>query len=145
MNQKQVKDIEISPEYLDKIRSFTAIVPEKEYPYIPKAFRDLPEEKQPIFTIRAITGEESLRFSDQMRGEVELSDGKAQVKVKQGSYTISVVKSCLIRWDNYQDINGNIIPYDGHIRNIPRALLEELRDEMTERSKLTDEEVLGLK
>lgn len=142
----EVKNVVITPEYLEKIRKFTAIQPDETFIYVPVAYRDLPDEIKPKFTLHPITGEEGLRFADSMRGQVIVDNGKAQVSVKHGEYTISVVKRGLVGWENYYTSTGKIIEYrKDSIENLPRALLEELSDAISEHASLTDEEVLGLK
>jgi hypothetical protein len=144
--QKKTVDTVITEEYMQKIRSFAAIRPEERFNYIPSVYRTLPIELQPIFVLQPISGEDILRFSDSMRGEVFVEGGKAQINVKHGEYTISVVKKGLKEWNNYYDLSGNIIDYvPGIINNLPRELLEELSEAITSKSRLTDEELLGLK
>lgn len=142
----EIKKVVISKEYLERIRGFTAIRPEESFMYIPLAFRDLPEELRPRFTLRPISGESALRFADSMRGEVSIDNGKAQVNVKRGEYTISVVKCGLLGWENYYDAEGKTVLYrQAVIENLPVRLLEELSQAITSRANLTEEEVLGLK
>jgi hypothetical protein len=146
MTEKKTENIVISQEYLSKIRRFAAIVPEEEFIYIPIAYRSFPVDIQPKFILCPITGEEALQFADKMRGEVFVENGKAEVHVKHGEYTISVVKKGLKSWSMYYDVNGKIIEYKkGSIENLPRDLLEELSDAITSHSQLTNEEILGLK
>jgi hypothetical protein len=146
MSEKKVENIVITEEYLKKIRKFAAIVPEETFVYTPTAFRSFPVEVQPKFVLSPITGEEALQFADRMRGEVFVENGKAEVHIKHGEYTISVVKKGLKSWSNYYDINGKIVDYvNGSIGNLPRDLLEELSDAITSKSQLTNEEILGLK
>jgi len=146
---KKIENIVISKEYLDKIRNFAAIQPNETFVYVPIAYRNLPDELKPRFTLSPISGEDCLRYADMMRGEVFVDGGKAQVQIKHGEYTIAVVKKGLRQWDNYYDINGNVIPFQvGNISNfdvLPRELLEELSEAITSKSKLTNEEMLGLK
>ena len=142
----ETKNVIISKEYIDRIRRFTAIRPEETFCYVPFAFRDMPEELRPRFTLRPISGEDALRYSDAMRGEVTVESGKALVSVKRGAYIISVVKNGLVSWENYYDVNGSLIPFiPGSFASLPLALLEELSDTITSRSGLTEEETLGLK
>ena len=142
----EIKNISISKEYIDRIRRFTAIRPEETFTYVPSAFRDMPEEMRPRFTLRPISGEDALRYADAMRGEVSVENGKALVSVKRGAYTVSVVRNGLVSWENFYDTNGGIVPYImGDYSHLPMALLEELCEAITSRSGLTDEEVLGLK
>lgn len=142
----ETKHITISKEYLDRIRRFAAIKPDETFIYVPEAYRDLPEELKVRFTLRPITGEQALRFSDAMRGEVMVENGKALVTTKRGEFTINVVRQGLVSWENYYDSNGIVVPYaKGILENFPRALLEELCDTIMSRASLTEEEVLGLK
>jgi len=142
----ETKKVIISKEYLERIRGFTAIRPDETFVYIPLAFRDLPEEMRPRFTLRPISGEAALRYSDSMRGEVTVEGGRAQVTVKRGEYTINVVRGGLLGWEGYYDTNGNVMPFrSASIENLPVKLLEELSQAITSRANLTEEEVLGLK
>lgn len=142
----ETKNVVISKEYLDRIRRFAAIKPDETFVYVPVAFRDMPEELRPKFTLRPISGEDALRYSDAMRGEVTVDNGKALVSVKRGAYTIAVVKNGLVGWENYYDLNGSSTPYSpGSVSNLPLALMDELSDVITSRSGLTEEEILGLK
>lgn len=142
----ETKNVVISKEYLDRIRKFAAIKPDETFVYVPHAFRGMPEDVRPRFTLRPISGEEALRYSDAMRGEVAIEKGVSTVKVRRGEFTVSVVRSGLLSWETYYDVNGSIVPYvSGAIDNLPVALLEELCDAILERSRLTQEEVLGLR
>jgi hypothetical protein len=142
----ETKNIVISKEYIDKIRRFAAIRPEETFVYIPEAFRDMPEELRPKFTLRPISGEDALRYSDAMRGEVTVDNGKALISVKRGEYTISVVKNGLVSWSNFYDTNGRVVEYTPNaLANLSLVLMEELSSIITSRSGLTEEEVLGLK
>lgn len=142
----EVKNVTISKEYLDRIRRFTAIKPRERFTYVPKVFRDLPVEQQPRFTLHPISGEDALRFSDSMHGEVNVENGKALVSVKRGAYVVNVVSAGLDSWENYYDIEGEPVPFtQGIMENLPVELLEELSDAITSRSVLTKEEMLGLK
>jgi hypothetical protein len=142
----ETKEIVISKEYLDRIRKFTAIRPSETFVYVPIVFRDMPEEQRPKFILKPISGEDALRFADSMRGEVTVEEGKAQVSVKRGEYTINVVRKGLSGWENYYDCNGKNISFSRDaFENLPLALMEELSDIITSRSGLTEEEVLGLK
>lgn len=146
MPEKKTENIIITEEYLQKIRRFAAIVPEETFCYVPIAFRSFPVEMQPKFLLTPITGEEALLFADKMKGDVIVENGRSEVHIKHGEYTISVVKRGLKRWDNYYDLNGRIIEFkEGSIDCIPRDLLEELSEIITTKSQLTNEEVLGLK
>lgn len=140
-----MKDITITKEYLEKIRSFAAIQPNETFAYVPKVYRELSEELRPRFILQPISGEDVLRFSDSMRGEVLVNDGRAEVHVRHGEYTIQVVRKGLKGWENYYTLDGELIEYSGSINCLPRELLEELSEIITGRSSLTKEEVLGLK
>ena len=140
-----MKDITITKEYLEKIRSFAAIQPNEIFTYVPKVYRELPENLRPRFTLQPVSGEDVLRFSDSMRGEVLVNDGRAEVHVRHGEYTIQVVRKGLKGWENYYTLDGDLVPYSGAIDTLPRELLEELSEVITGRSSLTKEEILGLR
>lgn len=143
----ETKHVTITKEYLDKIRRFTAIRPGETFVYVPKAFRELPGELRSRFTLRPISGEDALKFSDSMRGNVCIeAGGNTAVSVKRGEYTINVVKRGLVRWDNFYDLKGDVIEYiPDDFQNLSILLLEELCDAIVSRASLTEEEVLGLR
>ncbi len=141
----EVKNLTISKEYLEKIRRFTAIKPTDEFVYVPKAFRELPEALRPKFTLRRISGEEVLKFSDEIRGFSTFEGtGHANVKVNAGELLIITCKAGVIKWENYFDSKGEIIPYDKSLANLPPYLIEELSNVIAT-GDLSEEEVLGLK
>ncbi len=142
----ETKNVTITPEYLEKIKRFVAIRPDETFSYVPTAFKDLPDEIKPRFTLRPISGEDALTFSDSMRSEVSVeAGGRANVKISRGSFTINVVKRGLVRWDNFYDINGRIVDYSpAAFENLSIKLLEELSEVIINRASLTEEEVLGL-
>ena len=142
----EVKNVVISKEYIDKIKQFSAIDPEETFTYTPVIFRDLEEQLRPIFTLRPVPGEKILKFQDEMSGDVAISEGKTSVRVKRGSFVVSVVKSGLIGWENFYDSKGKIVEYKtGSFDCLQRKLLEELSEAILSRSSITEEEVLGLK
>jgi len=142
----ETKNINISKEYLDKIRGFTAIRPDETFRYVPVCYRGLPEDLRAIFTLRPLSGEDSLKMGDLMHGEVSYnSDGTSVVKTYHGAYVSAVARRGIVRWDNFYDADGNIVEYKNNVDNLPRMLLEELVECITNRASMTEEEVLGLK
>lgn len=140
-----MKDIVISKEYLDKIRRFSAIRPDETFQYIPLVYRDFEENIRPVFTLRPVSGEKVLRYSDEMSGEVSSVNGSLNVKVRRGKFQINVVKDGLVKWENYYDINGRVIPFDNNFECLPKSMITELSEAILTRASLTEEEVLGLK
>ena len=143
----EVKNVQISKEYLAKIRGFTAIKPEEIFFYIPKAYRELPKELQPTFQLSPASGEEAAKLADLMSGEVSYEGKKATVTTKRGGFTAAACKLGVKGWTNYYDEKGNVIEYNNKdsLGNIPYKLLEELADAIVGRASLTEEEMLGLK
>lgn len=140
------KHVIITPEYVDLIRQFAAIRPRETFVYVPLVYRKMDDTLKPRFTLRPISGEDALQFSDSMRGVVSVVEGKAIVNVKRGGYTIAVVRAGLLGWENYYDLDGTAVPYEPKaFEALPLALLEELCDAILARATLTKEEVLGLK
>jgi hypothetical protein len=140
-----MKDVVISKEYLDKIRRYAAIRPDETFQYIPLIFRDMEEANRPVFTLKPVSGEKVLRYSDEMSGECFNVDGVLNVKVQRGKFQISVVKEGLIKWENYYDINGKEVPFNSKMDCLPKAMIAELAEAILNRASLTEEEVLGLK
>lgn len=142
----ETKNVVISKEYLERIRRYAAIRPEEHFTYTPTVYRDMPEALRPEFVLRPISGEETLKFSDSMRGEVRVEgNGKTTVSVKRGEFTINVVRRGLVGWKNYYDERGNVVEFSGVIDNLPVALMEELCEAIVSRASLSNDEVLGLR
>lgn len=142
----ETKNVIISNEYLEKIKKFAAIQPEETFEYVPLAYRDFEKELQPIFILKPISGEKILKFSDEMSGDVTIGKGLTSVKVKRGSFVVSVVKEGLLNWQNFYNLKGKIIEYSPTSFDcLQRRLIEELSEAILSRSSISEEEVLGLK
>lgn len=140
------KNVIISKEYSEKIRLFAAIQPDETFEYVPVIYREFEESLQPKFTLRPVSGEQILRFSDEMSGDVQMINGQTSVRVKRGSFVVNIVKAGLVSWRNFYDENGKIIDFEpGAFSCLQRKLLEELSDAILSRTSLKEEEVLGLK
>lgn len=141
------RNVNISPEYLAKIRRFTAIRPEELFRYTPKVFREIPDDLRPVFILRPISGEDTLKLSDKMSGEIEFEkdSGSSRVTMHKGEFIASVCRRGIVGWENFYDAKGNIVPYANSIDILPRRLLEELADAVLDFAQLSEEEILGLK
>ena len=139
----------ISKEILERIRKYAAIKPEEQHDYTPEAFRDINDDSmKPVFFIKPVSGENLLRMSDTMSGEVVFTGGIGNVKVKRGSFIVDVVMKGLTGWKNFYDLSGNIVEYkqcEECFSVMQRKLLEELANAILSLSSLTEDEVLGLK
>jgi len=144
-----VNKVVISKEIIERIKKYAAIKPEEQHEYIPVAFREIEEESlKPVFTIKPVSGENLLRMSDAMSGEVVFTGGVGNVKVKRGSFVVDVVKKGLVGWRNFYDLSGNVIVFKSDAPSfefMQRKLFEELANAILSLSSLTEDEVLGLK
>lgn len=142
----EVRNVVISKEYIEKTKQFSAIDPEEKFTYVPIVYREFEEQLRPVFTLKPVSGEKILKFQDEMSGDVEVSNGHTSVKVKRGSFVISVVRAGLCGWEGFCDHTGKIVEYNaGGFDCLQRKLLEELSEAILSRSALSEEEILGLK
>lgn len=143
----ETKNVNISKEYLNRIRRFTAIRPDETFRYIPSVFRDMPVDLQPVFILRPISGEDALKLSDAMTGEVKIDKEteSSTIIMHKGEFTSAVCRKGVVGWENFYDVSGNIVQYKNSIGNLPRLLMEELCEAILSRASLAEEEVLGLK
>lgn len=143
---RKIEKVIVTDEYLAKIRGFAAIDPEEEFDYVPKVYREFPQELQPIFTLAPVGGEDLHLFSDEMRKDTRVNaDGNVDVRVQRGLWLTLVAKKGIKSWKNYYTTEGVIIPWSGDIGPLATQLIEEIATVVTERARLTKEEILGLK
>jgi hypothetical protein len=140
-----VKHVNITKEYLDKIRGYYAIQPEEIFKYVPNAYRELPADLQAVFLLSPVSGEDVARASDLMYGDTTTVDGKFQIKTHRGEYVSAICRKGIKGWENYYNDKGEIIEYKNSIENIPYKLLEEIAEAISGRASLTEEELTGLK
>jgi hypothetical protein len=138
-------NVNISPEYLKKIRSFAAIKPDEEFIYVPKAYREFPSDLQPKFTLKVIAGDELVKSEDVLKGSYSYADGRSVLTFQRGEFAVVVCRKGIVGWENYYDAHGTIIPYSNNISELSPDMIFELCNAITERTRLQDEEVLGLK
>lgn len=145
----ETQSVVLSKEYLDKIRGFAAIRPDEYFWYVPKCYRELPEDLRAKFKLRPVSGEDAAKLADVMRGEVEMNQASAVTtfKTKRGEFVVATCRKGVLGWENFYDDKGRIIPVQEPLtlENIPYRLLEELTDAIVGRASLTEEELLGLK
>jgi len=143
----ETQNVNISKEYLDKIRKFTAIRPDETFSYTPIVFRELAEDLRPVFTLRPISGEDALRLSDKMSGEIQFNNDQktSTIVMHKGEFISAVCRKGVVRWEKFYDGSGQLVTYDGNLDPLPRQLLEELADAILSRASLETEELLGLR
>jgi len=132
-----MKVVDLTPELREKLAKFAPIPIASRFDYTPKAFRDLPRDKQPVFHLQTLDGITMTRSMDSLwRGDTE------RVDFTRGEYIVFIAESGVKGWDNYFDVE-----YKGKrtLAQLPPELLSELCDVIVEKKKLSSEEELGLK
>jgi len=154
----EIKDVTLTDEMKNKLRNTLGIRVDSVFPYVPKAYRTfamrIPKELWPVFTLKSIDGIQSTLFEDDMMGEATYSDEKVHTQINSGKVKIKICSMGIMGWKNYRDIDGILLDPpqkagDGTLAHdslkiIPSALMVELSNAITENSRLTAEELLGL-
>jgi len=144
-----IKNVELTPEMESSLRLFSPIKINETFEYVPKAWRedDIPKEIRPIFTLRPLSGVESIESGDDMRGTVKYAaDGQSEMLFNHGKYVMSVCRKGIVGWKNYLDIDtGEEVPYEKGLAYLSPELLRELSNVILSRGQLSPEEVTGLK
>lgn len=126
------------PEYKEKDK-------EGEYIVEPKLW--------PIFTLKGMTGIDSTKLTSEMGyTEVDKDSGNSRYISKAGHQKLKILKEGIVGWENYFDDNGQEIVFRHNnnvikpvcIEQIPPNHIIHLANAITERNKLTVEELSGL-
>lgn len=159
------KDVILTEEMKKKLKGFMAFKLDAKFLYVPKIYReknadgeyDIPKELWPVFTLRAMDGVEATLAEDEM--EFNYSDfsdgkvGKSAMKMNSGRIKIETCKRGIVSWRNLRNTDGTLIQVaqsnnngidEGELRKLPPNLITELTNAITEQSRLTEEELLGL-
>lgn len=107
--------------------------------YILEIDRDVEVEKQTKFFIKPLSAKQSAAIQDSMKISKE---GNATID-NIGSYTLDILKSGLVGWDNFVDSEGNQIKFSKHqddnIDRIPLEYRYELSSAIMELSNLGED------
>jgi hypothetical protein len=136
--------VEISKEYLEKIAGYTAINFDEPEEYIPKIFRELPEDKRPVFNLVGIDAVAMNEVVSELGAETlsAVNSGKADTQ-QIYKWTIAIAKKGIVGWKNYYDIKGRIVNYSPILKGLPYKLLVELASQALMLGRLNDDEELG--
>ena len=111
------------------------------YDFVPDIFKDIPEEFQPVFTIRSLTKSEVGTVKTIMAGAFDsMSDtkkklsGKIAQGVKRQEELTEVAKNIILGWTNLVNFdNGEILPFaKDHIDFFPENLTGAIMNKATE-------------
>ena len=141
-----IRNVELTPEVVERLRKYAPIRSTATFPYVPKAYRDLPEDVRPVFELRRLNGVEVLKQMDSMRGKVEFTaTGGGSVAISRGQVVIDTCRRGIVGWKNYIDFQtGEEIVFDKELSALPDQLMCELCDAITEGVPLSDDEVQSL-
>jgi hypothetical protein len=130
-------EVKLTAEMKNKMSEFMPVTVGAKFDYVPKAFRDLPKDDQPVFHLIYIKGTRLVQLEDSLYGQINTADNS--VMVKRGQFVSSVCKEGIDGWDNYFGVK-----YEGKLDPLPKSLLYELCNAITESTALKAEEVRGL-
>lgn len=140
-------DVDLTPEQEAELRRCLPLTPTGDFSYVPKAYRSLPAQLQPVFRLRPLTGPERVRLEDTLRGAVEYDEaGKVRrVMVRRGDFVLRVCEGHIVGWEGWRLPDGREIPYDSTLSCVPSELLYEIADVLLskESGELSEAERLG--
>jgi len=111
------------------------------YDFVPDIFKDIPEEFQPVFTIRSLTKSEVSTVKTIMASAYDsITDSKKKLSskiaqgVKRQEELTEVVKDIILGWTNLVNFNdGEILEYaKDHIDFFPENLTGAIMNKATE-------------
>ena len=157
------KDVVMTEELREKLNSIGAIgiSTNTEFKYTPNAFRQknkngeylIPKKFWPVFMLKSFSGVDSANLQDKQQvAAIPDENGGYKIKLKAGAIAVDVCKTNILGWKNFIDEDGEIIKCkrvckeldDTTMSRLTRQLIEELSEAILTRSKMTDEEILGL-
>lgn len=173
----EIKNVVLSDEIRERLNQIGALGfhIESSFKYVPMAYRAkdkngnflLPKKYWAIFVLRGIDGVDSAYLEDEQRSEMHYGsievgkDGKEKTmrdvsaKINSGKARLATLQKGIIKWHNFYDANGKLIPSpkedkvnggisEDSLRPIPPNLQVELANAITEQTLLTADELLGL-
>ncbi len=139
-----MSELELTPELREKLASFLPITTDGTFKYVPRAFREaLPKEQWPVFTLKTLSGMELAKAEDMLYGNIsgDIGDGaSAHIRVSRGTFVEHVCKRGILDWKRYAiEFNG-----EESLKRLPKDLLYELTNAITENRHMSEEELRGL-
>jgi len=161
------RDVVMTEEMRKRLRTCLAIPVKAEFPYVPRIYRattldkstgelqyDIPKELWPVFFLKGIDGVQATMMEDRLLGEATYDGNQVKTSIHSGKIRVRICKLGILGWKNFRDIQGNLIPRpeldsDGTVTEdslkiISASLMVELANAITEQSRLTEDELLGL-
>ena len=139
------EELEMTPERIKKIEdAYRPIDISGTFIYVPVAFRDLPIEKRPIFSLKKLDSLTVLRSEDKLYTKVYEESGKSRIDVSRGAFMAHVCILGIIGWRNYFSLKFEEEIKEKLISMLPADLLRELANAISERREMTEDEKRGL-
>lgn len=122
-----------------------AVDPERTFDYVLQEERDLPIEQQTVWKIKVLTARELAEIED----NTSRIDKEGVLQVRHGSVVLNTLRKGLRGWENFQDAQGNPVPFRDN-NGVPRednfdrmrpAWRREICNAITEQNRLTADQV----
>ena len=107
------------------------------FPFIAREDKDLPEELKTVFQLKNLTQDQWDRLAPQL--------GKGNAFEFTGPIATKIVKMVLAGWENFNDMDGNSVEYNGsnpkaNLNYLSAGLRVQIANEAIRRNELTDDE-----
>ncbi len=169
-NAKKIKkkDVILTEEMKTKIREsgLMGFNLESTFKYVPRHYRkknqkekyDIPKELWPVFVLKGIDGVRSAEIEDSQKGAFSYkgkgTEEEVSVEIYSGKARIETLQEGIVSWSNFYDSEFNLIPtpktdglgkiFERSLKTLSPNLQIELANAITEQTKLTDLELMGL-
>jgi len=141
----QIKNLELTKEQRALLKKCSPINLEKTFEYVPAAYRLLPIELRPVFTLQPVSGLAIVEDEDLMNGQIEIVQGESpKINIHRGKFTAGICRRGVVSWKNYRDFETDE-EIKFNIEALPKDLAYEIADVVLRSNELTEEEKLGLK
>ena len=153
----ETKDVRLTPEMKKKLAGFIGFTKDPVFWYVPKAYREkdedgkyiIPKAVWPGFKLKGLTGLEAADMED----NIGTFDTEAKrMHITMGNQRLELLKTNILGWKNFYDEEDKEILFSrsaGEVEKqclgrLPDQLQRELFNAISDRSLLSEEELLGL-
>jgi len=118
-----------------------AVDPHRSVRYVLKEDRELPEDQQTVFLLRALSARELAQVEDGMSVVTPGGD----VRIATGSQSLRTLDLGLTGWENFLTPDGKLVPFDGNAKAsnwdyLRPSWRRELSNAILDQTRLTEAE-----
>lgn len=108
-----------------------ALDPKATFKYVLEDDRKVEESERTTFTLRGLTVGEEARVADSMISSVP---GEDELSYRSGTHQLTVLRYGLRGWENFNDAEGNSVPFE-ITRGNPKHITDDCLDRLSARHR----------